>query len=68
MGIMRDVTMWVQFHSDRLPARVWVGRWDRLDDATIISEQQVELDGEHSVQARYDEVEDAIVGFHWAWD
>jgi hypothetical protein len=68
LGVMRDITLWVQFHPDRLPARVWLARWDRLDHATVIEEQPVELDGEFSVQARYDEVEQAIVGFHWAWD
>ncbi len=67
MGTMKDVTLWVQFHPEKLPARVWLGRWDRLDHANVIDEQEVELDGEFSVQVRYDKVEDAIVGFHWAW-
>jgi hypothetical protein len=67
LGVMRDVTLWVQFHPDRLPARVWLARWDRLDHATVIEQQRVELDGELSVQARYDEIEDVIVGFHWEW-
>jgi hypothetical protein len=68
VGTMRDVTLWVQFHPDRVPARVWQARWDRLDDATIIEEQLVELDGELSAQARYDHVEDSLLGFHWSWD
>ena len=68
LGTTTDVTLWVQFHPGRLPARVWLGRWDRLDHATILDEQEVELDAEFSVQARYDRVEAAIVGFHWAWE
>jgi hypothetical protein len=68
LGTMTDVTMWVQFHRDRLPAQVWVGRWDSIDHANILDEQPVELDGEFSVQARYDRVENAIIGFHWSWD
>lgn len=68
LGTMRDVTLWVQFHPARVPARVWQARWDRLDDATIIEEQLVELDGELSAQARYDHVEDSILGFHWSWE
>jgi len=68
LGTMTDVTLWVQFHPARLPARVWAGRWDRLDHANVLDEQAVELDGEYSVQARYDRVEDAIIGFHWSWD
>jgi hypothetical protein len=67
LGVMRDVTLWVQFHPDRLPAKVWLARWDRIDHATVIEQQRVELDGEFSVQARYDEIEDVIVGFHWEW-
>jgi hypothetical protein len=68
LGTMRDVTLWVQFHPDRLPARVWSGRWDRLDHATVIDQQPVELDGDFSVQVRYDAIVDSIVGFHWSWD
>lgn len=67
LGTMRDVTLWVQFHPERLPGHVWLARWDRLNDANVIEEQAVELDGEFSVQARYDQVEDSIVGFHWEW-
>jgi hypothetical protein len=65
--VMRDVTLWLQFHSDRLPARVWLARWDSLDHARVIEQQPVELDGEYSVQARYDEIEKVIVGFYWEW-
>jgi len=68
IGTMRDVTLWVRFHPDRLPARVWQGRWDRLDHATVIEELPVELDDEFSVQARFESVSDAIIGFHWSWD
>jgi hypothetical protein len=68
IGTMSDVTLWVRFHPERLPTRVWLGRWDRLDHATVVEEQLVELDGEFSVQARYDAVTDSIVGFHWSFD
>src|SRR5262249_24015759 len=56
MGTMSDVTLWVRFHPERLPSRVWQSRWDRLDHAAIVEEHLVELDGEFSVQARYDTV------------
>jgi len=68
VGTMRDVTLWVRFHPDRLPARIWRGRWDRLDHANVVEEELIEMDDEFSVQARFDSVTDAIVGFHWAWD
>jgi hypothetical protein len=70
-GIVRsieDLTIWVTFHPDRVPARVWSARWDRLDYAKIIEEEPAELDGEHSVHARLGAVRNAIVGFHWDWD
>jgi hypothetical protein len=67
LGSMRDVTLWVQFHPERLPRRLFLARWDRLNHAKVIEEQAVELDAEFSVQARYDRVEDSIVGFHWDW-
>ena len=68
LGVMRDVTLWLQFHPERLPARVWLARWDRLHHATVIEQQLVELDGEYSAQARYGQIEDVIVGFHWEWE
>jgi len=68
MGSMSDVTLWVRFHPDKLPARVWWARWDRVDHATILEQRQVELEDDFSVQVRYDTVERAIVGFHWSWD
>jgi hypothetical protein len=68
IGTMYEVTLWVRFHPERLPARVWQGRWDRLDHANVVEEHLVELDDEFSVQARFDAVTDAIVGFHWSWD
>lgn len=67
IGTMHDVTLWVRFHPERIPARVWQGRWDRLDHANLVEEHLVELDDECSAQARFDEVSDAIVGFHWSW-
>jgi hypothetical protein len=69
-GVMRsteDLTMWVRFHPQRLPARVWSARWDRIDQAHVIDQQPAELDSELSVHARFGRVEQAIVGFYWEW-
>jgi hypothetical protein len=68
LGTMKDVTLWVRFHPDRVPTRLWSGRWDRLDHATLLDQEPVELDGECSAQVRYDEVSDVIVGFGWSWE
>lgn len=62
-----DLTIWVRFHADRIPARVWQARWDRLDQARVIEQQEAELDSELSVHARFGPVEGAIVGFWWEW-
>lgn len=69
---MRDVTLWVQFHPDRLPARVWWARWDRFADARIVEEREIDLEPDGSVQVRYSQEAgevppDGFVGFHWSW-
>jgi hypothetical protein len=69
-GVLRstqDLTIWVKFHRDRVPARVWFARWDRVDHARIIEREPVELDDELSVHSRFDAIERAIVGFTWDW-
>ena len=69
-GVLRtteDLTIWVRFHPRRLPARVWVARWDRIDQAHIVKRQPAELDSELSVHARFGRVERSIVGFYWEW-
>lgn len=63
----REVSLWVRFHPDRLPARVVAARWDGLDHARVIEHEPADLDGEYSVHRRYDEVSRAVVGFTWTW-
>jgi hypothetical protein len=63
----RDVSIWVTFHPQRLPSRVWAASWDGLDDSRIRSREPAELDDQRSVNRRFDVVERAIVGFCWEW-
>ncbi|WP_238006725.1 hypothetical protein KZZ52_24040 [Dactylosporangium sp. AC04546] len=63
----KDLTIWVTFHPDRVPRRVWLARWDALDHARITEEEPVELDDEGSVHCRLTAIERTIVGFHWEW-
>ncbi|HKT03891.1 MAG TPA: hypothetical protein VJT31_30540 [Rugosimonospora sp.] len=63
-----ELTMWVRFHPQRVPARVWSARWDRIDQARVIERSPVELDSELSVHARFGRVEQAVVGLYWEWD
>ena len=64
----RDLTMWVTFHPQRVPARVFRATWDRLDLARVTERVHVELDDELSVHHRFGRVEKAVVGFYWEWD
>ena len=69
-GVLRsanDLTIWVKFHRDRVPARVWSARWDRVDHARVVEQTRVEPDEELSVHGRFGAVERAIVGFYWEW-
>jgi hypothetical protein len=68
LGSTQDLTMWVTFHPDRLPRRVWLARWDAIDHAHITHREPVDLDDERSVHCRFDAVERAIVGFYWEWN
>ena len=64
----RDLTMWVKFHPQRVPARVFRARWDRLDLARVIEREPAELDDELSVHHRFGAIEKAVVGFYWEWE
>jgi hypothetical protein len=69
-GIVRrtdDVTIWVKFHQHRVPARVWLARWDGIDHARVVDRQLVELDDDLAVHCRFGPIERAVVGFHWEW-
>ncbi|MGC9669027.1 hypothetical protein ACNTMW_21020 [Planosporangium sp. 12N6] len=63
-----DVTLWVKFHARRVPARVWLARWDGIDHARVVDRQPVELDDDLAVHCRFGPIEQAVVGFHWEWD
>jgi hypothetical protein len=62
-----DVTMWVKFHQHRVPARVWLARWNGIDHARMVDRQPVELDDDLAVHCRFGPIERAVVGFHWEW-
>jgi hypothetical protein len=68
LGTTKDLTIWVTFNPQRVPARVWLARWDALDHAKILAREQVSLDDEFSVHCRFDTVERTIVGFYWEWE
>jgi hypothetical protein len=69
-GVLRtiqDLTMWVKFHPERVPAAVWLAKWDGVNHAKVIEQEPAELDNELSVHARLGAVERSIIGFYWEW-
>jgi hypothetical protein len=69
-GVLRavdDLTIWVRFHPDHVPTHVWQARWDRIDQARVLEQDEAELDSEFSVHARFGAVSSAVVGFHWSF-
>ena len=67
MSSTKDLTIWVKFHPDRVPRKVWLASWDRVDHARILEQEPAELDDEHSVHCRFAAIDKYIVGFHWEW-
>jgi hypothetical protein len=67
MSSTKDLTIWVRFHPDRVPRKVWLASWDRVDHARILEQEPAELDDEHSVHCRFAAIDKYIVGFHWEW-
>jgi hypothetical protein len=68
-GVMRrleNFDMRVEFHPDKLPARVWWATWDGLD-GKILEEEPVALDQQNSVHRYLRFIEKTVAGFHWAW-
>lgn len=68
LGTTENLAMWLTFHRDRLPRRIWRARWDAVDHSRVIERTAVELDDELSVHCRFEAVQRAILGYYWEWD
>jgi len=69
-GVLRrcdNLDMRVEFHPDKLPARIWWAHWDGPHD-TILEQEPVTLDSQHSVHRYVRSLEKTVVGFYWRWD
>src|SRR5437763_4190800 len=64
----RDLTMWVRFHPQRVPARVYRARWARLDLARVVERAPAGPDEGRSVHHRVGVVDESAAGFYWEWD
>ena len=63
---MENVDIRVEFHPDMLPAAIWWASWDGIE-GDIVEQEAVSLDSQHSVHHYLRTLENAVVGFHWAW-
>jgi hypothetical protein len=68
-GGMRQVDnldLRIEFHPDKLPARIWWAHWDGIDE-TVIEREPMTLDIQHSVHRYFRSLEKSVVGFYWEW-
>jgi hypothetical protein len=63
---MENIDVRVEFDPQRLPRHVWWAVWDGVA-GKVISQEPVELDGQHSAQRFLRFIENTVVGFHWKW-
>jgi hypothetical protein len=66
MRRLENFDLRVEFHPDKLPARVWWAVWDGVE-GPIVERELVSLGGQHEVQRYLRSVEDSVVGFRWSW-
>lgn len=66
LGVLLSVDLRVQFHPDRLPARVYLATWPSLT-AAAVDREIVPLEPDNSVHRYFSRLEDTVVGFHWEW-
>ena len=64
---LSSLSMRVQFHPERVPARATWSRWSdpQSEDATTIDE--VTLDGDRSAHRFVANLQNEVVGFTWEW-
>jgi len=57
----------IEFHPNKLPARIWWAHWDGIDE-TVIEREPMTLDIQHSVHRYFRSLEKSVVGFYWEWE
>jgi len=63
---LHNLDMRVEFHPDRLPARIWWAHWDGVD-GRVLEREPVTLDSQHSVHRYLRSLEKTVAGFYWEW-
>jgi hypothetical protein len=63
---MANYDMRVEFHPDKVPAKVWWAQWDGANGG-VLAEEPVRLDSQRSVHRYVRSFDTAVAGFHWQW-
>ena len=66
MGKLENFDMRIEFHPDRLPARLWWATWDGVD-GDVLTQEPASLDSQHAAQRFLRSLQRACVGFYWTW-
>jgi hypothetical protein len=66
MGTLENFDMRIEFHPDQLPAAVWWAMWDGME-GSVLDQELVVPDNQHSVHRYLRSLERSVVGFHWSW-
>jgi hypothetical protein len=66
MGTLENFDMRIEFHPDQLPAAVWWAMWDGME-GSVLDQELVVPDTQHSVHRYLRSLERSVVGFHWSW-
>lgn len=57
----------VEFHPEKLPARIWWAHWDG-SEGRVLEREPLTLDSQHSVHRYLRSLEKSVAGFYWEWD
>jgi hypothetical protein len=66
---LENVTIWVEFHQDKLPSSIWWTQWKDYRDpnVTAIRLEPFKLDRDHVASQHLKLLDKAVVGFEWQW-
>jgi hypothetical protein len=65
-GEIKDVSIRVAFHPDKLPMKVWWGTWEGVE-GEMSERESVALKKDGSISRHLEAIENTVVGFCWEW-
>ena len=66
MRQLNNLDMRVEFHQDRLPARLFWASWDGVE-GEMVEREPLTLDVQHSAHRYLRTLEMTVAGFYWEW-